>query len=227
MKNHLKRIFAPKTWSLARREKTFVARPNCGPHSLSRGLALGVLIRDHLSFAATMVEAKKLLQIQTVLVDGKRRKDHHYCVGLFDVLSFPHITKYYRLLLDKKGRLALKEITSQEASVKICKVVGKKVITSGKIQYCLHDGRTLSTQKNLHVGDSVLFDFTSLSAVENFPLEKNACVYLVDGKYAGSVGFLQEIKHKEVICKVEDNMVETAKDYLFVVGAKQSRITLQ
>ncbi len=226
MKNHLKRISAPKTWILARRVKTFITRPNCGPHSLSRGIALGVLIRDHLSYTSTMVEAKKLLHNQTVLVDAKRRKDHHFCVGLFDVLSFPHIQKYYRLLLDTKGRLTLKEITLQEANLKICKVTGKQAVKTGKIAYRLHDGRTLFTDKKLNVGDSVLFDLSSLSAVETFPLEKNACVYLVDGKHAGNVGSLQEIKHKEVVCKVGDNVVETAKGYLFVVGAKQPKVAL-
>ena len=129
---------------------------NPGAHALDSGLPLGILLRDNLGLASTMGEVKKLLNNKEVLVDGKRRRDHGFLVGLFDVLSIPESKKYYRMVLDKKGRLALKEISAQESSVKLEKVVGKTMLSSGKIQFNLHDGRNMVSTTAANVGDSFL-----------------------------------------------------------------------
>ena len=87
MKNHLKRLASPRTWRIDRKKNVFIVRPKPSGHSYDLGMPLGVLIRDFLNFSSSMRETKKILSNKIVLVDGVRRKDHRYLIGLFDVLS--------------------------------------------------------------------------------------------------------------------------------------------
>ena len=63
---------------------------------------------------------KYILNNKTVLVDGKKRKDYRYPVGLFDVITFEDTKESYRVVLDEKGKIAVvkaKEGTSKLATV--------------------------------------------------------------------------------------------------------------
>ena len=103
--HHLKRIAAPRTWLVQRKENTFIIRPKPGAHSLEYGLSLGVILRDVLKVGKTLAEVKKILNNKEILVDGKRRKDYRFIVGLFDVISIPALKQYHRVSLDNKGRI--------------------------------------------------------------------------------------------------------------------------
>src|SRR3989339_1732201 len=106
MKNHLKKIIVPTTWKVERKGGRFITHPNPGGHSLEFTLPLGSIIRDELELTTTMTETRRLLRQNKVLVDGKRRIDPAFGVGLFDVLSLPE-DHHYRISLDGKGRLCL------------------------------------------------------------------------------------------------------------------------
>ena len=224
MKNHLKRIASPRTWFVDRKANKFIIRPNPGMHSLDSGLPLGVLLRDELQLASTKGEVKKLMNNKEVFVDGKRRKDHSFMVGLFDVLSVPELKKYYRLTLDRKGRLQLIEISAHESSLKLGKVVGKTVVKKGKTQFNLHDGRNLLADAKANVGDTFVLALPQASVKKVLPLKKGAKVFLTKGKHAGGTGVLKEIKGDEAAYSAEGEDVETAKEYLFVVGDKDTEI---
>jgi small subunit ribosomal protein S4e len=224
MKNHLKRIATPRTWIINRKEQKFIIRPNPGAHSFERGLPLAVIMRDLLKLASTMGEVKKILNNKDVLVDGKRRKNPAFIVGLFDVISFPDLKKSYRSSLDDKGRLVLTESPAGESAVKLSKVVGKTVLKGGKIQFNLHDGKNIISKEKAKVGDSLLLGLPKLEIKKVLPLKIGMKVFLTSGKYAGDTGVLKEIKGTEVIYSSHENEVETAKDYLFVVGDKKTEI---
>ncbi len=226
MKNHLKRIASPRTWFVDRKANIFIVRPNPGAHSLENGLPLGVLLRDNLALASTMGEAKKLLNNKEVLVDGKRRKDHSFMVGLFDVLAVPELNKQYRLVMDRKGRLVLSEISAQEGMVKLSKVVGKTMMKGKKIQFNLHDGRNILSNDTANVGDTLVLALPQASVKKVLSLKKGAMVFLTKGKHAGGTGVLKEIKGNEATYSAEGEDVETAKEYLFVVGDKDTEIKL-
>ena len=51
VKNHLKTIAAPKTWPVKRKEKTFILRPQSGPHSLKGAISLNLILIDLLNFS--------------------------------------------------------------------------------------------------------------------------------------------------------------------------------
>jgi len=226
MKNHLKRIATPRTWVIDRKAETFITRPNPGAHPIYFGMSLGVLLRDKLGLVSTMSEAKKVLNRKNILVDGKRRKDHKYVVGLFDVVSIQETKKSYRALLDNKGRLVVQEIDVKEASLKPCKIVGKKMLAKGKLQYNLHDGKNILSDKKAQVGDTFILSLPKLEVKEVLPLKEGNFIFLTKGKHGGNSGLLKEIRGNEAIYVANNKDIETAKEYLFVLGEKESKITL-
>ena len=227
MKNHLKRVTSPKSWGLPRRERVFITRPKPSGHPLDMGLPLGVVIRDLLKLASTMSEVKKILNNKEVLIDGKRRRDHRFLVGLFDVVSLPSLQKHYRMLLDLRGCLTLLETSPTEAGMKLCRVVGKTVLPGGKIQYHLHDGKNVFLETAASVGDSLSLSIPAQKAQKIFPLRAGATVLLAEGKNAGHFGVLKELRGVEATYAAPDgNTVETVKKYLFVVGEKEPAIIL-
>lgn len=226
MSAHLKRLAAPKRWNISRRGSTFVTKPHPGPHSQHLALPLVMVVRDRLHYTATAAETKKLLHSKELLVDGIRRQDIHFPVGLFDVLSWKEINKYYRLVLDTKGRIDCQEIKAAEASIKPCKIVGKTVLPLGKIQYQLHDGKTIISAQQAKVGDTLVLTLPALEVKEVLPLKVGATVFLVSGKHSGKVGTVKEIKGREARYSLHQEEVGTVKKYLFVVGDTKPVITL-
>jgi len=202
--------------------------PNPGAHALEYGLALGMILRDNLKLAQTMGEIRKIILSNDILVDGKKQKDYRYNVGLFDVISIPHLKKHYRISLDNKGRLVVIEIPVSESSTKICKVVGKKVLAGGKIQLNLHDGKNLSGQIKARVGDSLVLNLPDLKVKEVLELQKGAAIFLIKGKHSGDLGVLESLSlnKKEALYQSAGKNVETAKDYLFVVGKQKPIIKI-
>lgn len=217
MKNHLKRIPAPKTWTIDRKTTTFIVRPSHSGHPFSQGLPLGVILRDCLGLTSTMREAKKLLHTNDVFVDGFKRKDHGFQVGLFDVITIKKLNKFYTVTFDRKGRLTLEEVSAKESEQKTCKVIGKTVLPKGKIQYHLFDGKNIISDKTIKIGDSLVLSLPKLDIKEVLELKPGAAVFLIKGKHQGSYGKLKEIKGAEAMYTVDGEDVDTAKDYLFVI----------
>ena len=226
MKNHLKRIASPRTWTIDRKGGKFTIRPKPGTHKLEDGLALGTILRDFLGLAKTTSEVKKLLNNNQILVDGKARKEHKFIVGLFDVLTIESLKKSYRLYFDRKGRIIVKEISAEEANLKPCQVTGKIVLAGGKVQYNLHDGKNILAEIQAKIGDTLLLALPKLEVKEVLPLQKGATVYLTKGKHSGDVGQFKEIIKNEAIYLVDKTEIETAKEYLFVIGKDKAMITI-
>jgi len=226
MKNHLKTLPAPKTWIIDRKSKRFITRPHPSGHPLSMGLPLGVILRDKLQVASTMAEVKKILINQEILVDGKRRKDHRYQVGLFDVLTITSTHHHYRLLLDHKGRIIITEIPAAESTIKPGKIIGKTILPGGKIQLNLHDGKNILFSKEAAVGDTIVLQVPDLKVQEVLPLKPGALVFFTEGKHSGDLGQLKEIKGIQVVYSQAGKDIETTKKYAFVLGNKKAIITL-
>ena len=227
MKNHLKRIPAPKTWIIDRQNRTFTIRPKSGAHPLSEGMALGTILRDELKLASTLAETKKVLNNNEILVDGKRRKEYRFMVGLFDVIKIPATKQAYRILLDKKGRIIIIPISEAESHFKICKVTGKTALSESKVQVNLHDGKNLITNIKVKTGDSVIITLPDYKVKEILPLTAGASVFLTKGKHNGDLGKFKEIKGKEAIYIKDGEEVQTARSYLFVVGKEKSVIEIK
>lgn len=228
VKNHLKRLSSPRTWDIKRKGIIFVTRSDPGPHSLDKGLPLNVIIRDMLGYAKTTREVKKILLENNVLVDGIRRKDHRFPVGFMDSLKFVETKECFRLIINKKGKLALIKIDDKEYHLKLCKIINKSY-TKGKLQLNLFDGKNILVDKDSYkTGDALLLALPKQEIKSHFKLEKGAQIFLTDGSHIGEIGAVEDILSNKIKFKTKKGEVfETLKKYAFVVGKEKSAIKIE
>lgn len=226
MKNHLKTIAAPKTWSVKRKEKKFVVRSNPGPHNLFTSIPIAVLIRESLGYARTMKEVKFILNNKTVLVNNIQRKDPKFPVGFMDVISFTELKDNYRILYSIQGKLVAKKIPEEEKSLKIAKIKNKTSV-KGKFLLNLHDGTNIEMPNgSFSPGDSVVYDLDKKIMKDYIKLDKGVFVFLTQGKHIGKSGVVEEVSAEKVKVKSGDTVFETKKDYAYVIGTTKPLVTI-
>lgn len=226
---HLKRLLAPSFWKVSKKERTWVVAPHPGPHPKLYSIPLSTILTNIINIAATTTEAKKIIRKGEVFVDGKRRKDYAYPIGLFDTISVEKINKRYRVVPDGKG-LALIEISEKEGNLKICRVEGKTKIKKGKTQLNLHDGKNILVENgNYKTGDSLLVELPTLKILEHLPLEKGNIGIISHGAGAGKLGVVKDFvkgtirEPQKVVCEVEKEDRLVSK-YNFVVVGKDKPV---
>ncbi len=231
-RKHLKRYKAPKTWPIHPKEDTWTVKPAAGSHSIDDSLSLTLIIRDILGLADNSREAKRIINSGNVLIDGRVVKDYKFPVGLMDIIEIPKTGEVYRVLLDKKGRLQLKQI--EDNTSKLCKIVNKSTIKGGKTQLNLHDGKNVIVDEDTYsVGDVLVLSIPDNEILDSFPLEEDATILVTGGKHTGEIGSINEIIINESsnpnTITVENNYKDTfltLKDYAFVIGTDAPSIDL-
>ncbi|NQU98362.1 30S ribosomal protein S4e [Candidatus Woesearchaeota archaeon] len=217
-KNHLKPQKAPKTWTIKRKNTRFVTRPNAGAHRIELSMPINIVLRNLLGVANTNKEVKKILHDQEVLIDGKRRKDYKFSIGLMDVLSIPKINKHFVMLLNEQNKLFLQPIDKKDSNQKISKITGKKIVKKGATQLKTHDGRTFLVKKDEYqVGDSVLVSLPKQEIKSVLKLEKGATITLYRGKYTGTIATVSEVKNGILTFNKDSKEFETKKVYAIVI----------
>jgi small subunit ribosomal protein S4e len=227
MSKHLKRYFAPKTWKIKRKGIKYITKPSPGPHKTKMSLPINVVLRDLMNYADSNREVKFILEKKDITVDGIRRKNIRFPVGLFDVLSLNDTNEHFRVILDKMGKIDLIKIDGDEKSLKLCKITGKRAV-KGKIQLNLYDGRNIFIKENGYkTGDSVLLTLGKNNQIkEKISLSKGVLVYLIGGSYMGQVGKVQDIIGNRVLYKVGSQVVETAKKDVIPIGKDEPLISI-
>lgn len=235
MVKHQKRIAAPRSWKIERKVSYWAVKPRPGAHPKDRSVPLLLVVRDMLKLADNSREAKRILNEGNVVVNGKVRKDRKFAVGIFDLLSIPLVKAYYMMLLDKKGNLSLVEIGEEEASQKLCRVDGKRMLKEGKIQLNLHDGRNIlpgELSEEIQTHDSLMISIPDNEIVQHFAYEEGSKVVVIGGKHSAQTGEIEEIKivrssHPNVVrIKPLDGgeSFETVEDSVFVVGEEKIEV---
>ncbi|MFN3527659.1 MAG: 30S ribosomal protein S4e, partial [Candidatus Altarchaeaceae archaeon] len=210
------------------------AVPRSG-HKKDKSFPLLYIVRDILKFANNSKEVKAILRNNNVLVDGKVRKDTNFGVGLMDVIAFPKIEKYYRVLPSKTKKLQLKEISKEEAKIKLAKIIRKKMIKHGNLQITTHDGYTFLIKKEdkenfnkFNTKDVIVFDITDKKRkiIDVLKFEINKIAMIVEGKNATYVGNIKEIKKGTQLTRSTTKVgdIETDTDYVFVIGNEKPLI---
>lgn len=229
-----KRISASSALKINRKEFTWLIKTKPGRHKKDECIALGVLVRDFLPLAENMKEARIILSQGNVLVDGIVRKSPKFGVGLFDVIHIPVQKKFYRIVLDDKGRLEIQEIPEKEGAVKLCKVVGKKAVDNGMIQIETNDGRTIVGKKSaLSCGDSILISVPGQKIEKELRLEKGSLVYLIGGEHASRIAKVKEViggtmkRPRLVSLEEKESSFLTVAENVFVVGVNKPEISLK
>ena len=241
-KRHLKRLAAPTQWYIERKVFKWAVRPSPGPHNMRSSIPLIYIIRDYLAYAKTGREVRKVLNEEKVLVDGRVRKDYKFPVGIMDVVSIPETGEHYRVLPNRIGKLILHPITEEEAKLKPLRISNKRMVKGGNLQLNFHDGTnhlvklsslTDETKDSFRTADTVLVKVPEREIVEIVPFEVGAFVFVVQGKNVARVGKIVEVRHfpggwPDVVT-IEDRdgeLFDTLKDYAFVLGKEEPRISL-
>ena len=203
---------APAFWDISRKKHRFVLKPMAGPYAISESYSLGVLLRDILKLTNSMREARRIILEGKVKVDGKIRYDEHFPVGLMSIVSIEPINKHYRLLPKNKALLA--PLAIDDPDLKVCKIKSKVMIRGNRLQYGLHDGRTIINNLNANVNDSLLLKVPEQEITKHIRLEKGASAMIIKGDNAGKIGVIDEVKEgtyilpKRVIINTDDKVIE-------------------
>ncbi len=221
---HLSRLAAPKSWTLKRKERVWIVRPIPGPHALKKSMPINLIMKELLHYAETTRDVKKILNSGKVLVDKKIVKDHHFPIGIMDLIEIPDTKEFFIVLFDKLGKFVLKK--TKNPNIKYCKILDKKILKNKSVQLNLDGGRNILVKKDEYkVGDTALLDLTKKEITGSLKLEKNAIIYLFAGKHVGNVGVFDSVKKlsnapARIILKIKDKKHETLKNYLIVVDKK-------
>ncbi len=231
-RNKMKRLAAPRSWDISRKSDRFVFKPLPGPHPISAGYPLGVVVRDLAAMASLSKELKLMLKAGRVKVDGKLRTTPRFPVGLFNVVSVPLEGADFRLVPSPKG-LALAKVSAEEARTKLCSINTKTKVKGGHIQYGLHDGRSVVDDGlNLSPGDAVLIEVPSQKVLGQARLAKGTLGLVLTGDRAGQLGKIADVKkgtisrEKMVKISLPSGEAEIPSRLVFPVGTDAPMITV-
>lgn len=228
----MKRLAAPRSWDISRKSSRFIYKPVPGPYATVESYPLGVVLRDLSAHAGRSRELKFILRTGKVLVDGQARTNPSFPVGLFNLVSVPAEGAHYRVVPSPKG-LVLAVVDGDESDKKLCCVNTKKKVKGGKIQYGLHDGRSIVDQTlDLSPGDSVLIQVPSQRVLGKTKLAKGSIGLVLSGERAGESGNIAEVKQgtvsreKMVRISLPSGEAEIPSRLVFPVGTGSPAITV-
>jgi len=225
-KRHLKSLAAPRSWNIKRKKSKFITRPYPGMYRFSEGLPISLVLKDSLKLCKTNKEVKYVLNKQEIKIDGVRRKDPKFLVGLFDIINIPKLKQSFRVLINKRGKIELKQL-KDETLLKPCKVTGKALVKK-RMQLNLYDGRNILIDKDsFKVGDTLIIELPGQVIKEHLKFEEGALAYLTKGKNVGEFGKIERIKGGSIVFKkLTGEKFETKRDYAFIIGKDKPAIEL-
>ena len=232
MSKHLKRLNAPRSLRLHRKENKWTVKPSPGPHPLHSAIPLGLLVRDYLNLCDTLREAKRVITNGEILVDMVKRKDYKFPCGFMDVISIPKMKKYYRILFDQAGKLTFVPISSKETEWKLCRIEGKTIVNGMKTQLNLHDGNNKLVKKDEYkTGDVLKLSLKDKKISDVYPLAKGSISMIIGGSHIGQMANVQDLEiiqsSKSNIAKMKGvNEFSTHQEYIFPIGKTKPEILL-
>ena len=219
----LKRLFAPKWWPIERKNKKYTFAPR-GAYKRELSLPLLLFVRDVLRLAENRKEAWNVIKKGEILVDGRKRKDPNFGLGLFNVIEIPSVKKTWRAV--PKNGLSFIEIPENESKLKLCKIVDKKSLKGNRTQINLNDGRNILTNEKYSTYDSLLIQVPEQKIVDHIKFAEKSVCMIFKGKNAGMIGKIKTIE-KDRILMDNEKTVEVPKDFVIVVGRDEPLIKLE
>ena len=225
---HLKRLVAPRSWSIARKERTWTTKPMPGKHSLEGAVPISTILRDYLNVCDNNREAKIIINDGAVMIDQRIVRKPKTAVGLMDVISIPLMKMHVRTMLDDHGRIRFVPIKATEAKWKLLRIEDKTTVKGGKAQLNLHDGTNILSEEKVKTGDVIQISLPDFKIKKILEFKKGAKTLITGGAHVGTIS---EIKELEVTRSTKPNLViykdfRTIKSYAFVVGDKKAMIAL-
>ena len=225
---HLKRLVAPRSWNIARKERPWPTNPMPGKHSLEGALPISTILRDYLKVCDNNREAKIILNNGDVMIDQRVVRKPKTPVGLMDVISISKIKMHVRAMLDKHGRIEFVPIKPAEAKWKLVRIENKRNVKGGHMQINLHDGTNLLSKEKVKTGDVLQLSLPNMKIKKVLKFKKGAQSLIIGGSHVGSIS---TIKGEETTRSTKPNLVmyenfQTIRPYSFIVGEKKAMISL-
>lgn len=228
MKAHQKSIGAPASWQIKRKKHTFTIRPRPGAHTFEKSMPIGTILKELLKYAKTTKEVKHMLSHGDVLVNQKKRNDLKATAGLMDVVSFPKINTAYRIMINKRGKIQLVQVSKEEAGSTLARVENKKIIGKNIFQINLSQGRNLlvdaEKQKNYRTGDTILLKLPEQKEEKHLAFKRGATAFLISGKNTGKTGKIKEIAKKAIKIETDEGEIQALKKSVFIIGEEKPLI---
>lgn len=228
MSRHMKRLVAPRSWPIPRKTYVWTVKSHSGPHGLDRSLPLLIIIRDVLHYADTAAEAKRIISSGEIFVDGKVVEDYKRPIGLMDVLSIPKTRDYFRVMIDRRGKIRIVKINENDAKWKLVRIENKTTLKGNKNQINAHDGKNITTDEKYNTGDTLKIEIPSQKIIDRYPLAKGNTAFITGGKHVGETA---KITDYGVVKSPKPNIVyfekfSTTKEHIFVAGKTKSEVPL-
>lgn len=229
-----KRSMAPRFWSIQRKNRQFTVTTSPGPHAKGGSYPLAVLVRDVLKLVKTYREASGVIRDGKILVDGVVRRTADFPVGLMDVVEIALLKKVFRMVPVKGSALAPVEIPESEKNLKLCKIKGVTIVRGGRIQYNLHDGRSIlaGEEKGLKPGDALLIEVPSQKILKTVSFKEGMLALTVRGRRTGDMGRVKELKvgnftrPKMVGLEIGGAVTELPADLIITIGEETPLVTV-
>src|SRR5271154_3293986 len=197
---YIKRLYAPKYFSIHRKEHKYVVKQNPGRHNLKKSVALS-LILNKLNLSTTRAESNKIIKGGFVSVNDIVIKEPKFPVGLNDAITISQ--EVYTIGINERGQITINKVAKGKSQ--IYKVVGKYKHKKNEILVRIHDGRTIKGKKDVNVNDSVVMSGNTISKV--IKLDQGSKCEVIDGVHVGVFGTIKEVTagnmHKQKSVKVE------------------------
>ncbi|MBR9678680.1 MAG: hypothetical protein GON13_00235 [Nanoarchaeota archaeon] len=224
----IKRIAAPRTWPIKRKQGTWVTFPKSS-FKKEECLPLTLILKDLIGLCASSREVKKLVNLGSVFVNGRRVKKPEIGVGLFDVISITGVKKSWRLVYDSTRKLSV--IICSDGDKKVVRVVGKTVLSKGSLQLNLTGGiNVVSSKKTINVDDSLLVSIPDFKIIEHFKPVKGVLAYIVGGSHKGELAMVLGVKDFKGVqenmfsLKSGKNEFQTPKSNVFIMGKNKEAV---
>ena len=156
-----------------------------------------IALRDMLHLARTRKEVQEMIKKKLLKINDRLVEDPRESIQLYGVLE---AGKRYHLTLSPTRKFVFE--IDQEKSLRLCKIIGKRIVKGKKIQFNLHDGTNLLSKEQYAIGDSLYLDAEN-KIKKHRALEKGADAAIIFGKYAGTKGKITSIEQKKVKITIE------------------------
>lgn len=234
-KQHISRLAAPQTWPIKRKGIKWIVKPSPGTHKFIYAMPLVIFLRDVLKISKNARESKKVLVKGLIKINKTVIRKENFPVGIFDVIEIPSMKKYWRVFLNKRGKLDTLEISESEGKLLPVKVTSKKTLGKDKIQLNLSNGWNLLDSKEYCIGDVLLLDTEKKAVAKHMKLQKGNLAYIISGKHIGHIANLKEIKETGILKKEKIAILEmpdgelwqSPLNQIFIIGEKKPEIKLE
>ncbi len=161
---------------------------------LREAVPVVIAIRDMLNLAKTAKEVREMIKQKKLKVNGRMVVELNESIQLFHILE---ADKAYQLSLSPAGRFIFVETKAKD---RLAKILGRSLISGGKIQIHLHDGTNIIGKKEHAVQDSLYLDISN-KPVKHVAFGKGSKVFATAGKYIGQEGKI--VSYEAGVCTVQ------------------------